>query len=509
MLLGRSLYNVLRAGFPVDRNKAALRLFDGTEISYKQLEARSSMLANALSDIGLQPGDRVAVQIDKSPEALFLYLACLQGGFVYLPMNVAYQASEVAHILSDSSPTIYICRSADLSTREHIARSADVKHVFTLDAAGGGSLSELCDVSPDDRRLTKRAGDDLAALLYTSGTTGKPKGVMLTHNNLITNAEALLSAWEWNSQDVLLHALPLFHTHGLFVACHCALLGGSTMIYLYSFDVDTVISSLPRATVLMGVPTFYVRLLKHQRFDGELCRNIRLFISGSAPLLETTFMDFFNRTGHSILERYGMTETGMISSNPIIGDRIAGTVGLALPNVGLRLVDDNDRLIADSGNIGKVQVRGVNVFKGYWRQPEKTSEEFTVDGYFRTGDLGEYNDSGYLRLVGRDKDLIISGGFNVYPKEVELLLDRLDGVIESAVVGLPHPDLGEVVTGVVVGDQTVLSEHNMLLQLKHALAGYKVPKTIVFRKDLPRNSMGKVQKNVLRDELKGTLFNHP
>jgi malonyl-CoA/methylmalonyl-CoA synthetase len=381
-----------------------------------------------------------------------------------------------------------------------LARPLGLLHVYSLDADGQGTLTEACRPVDGDYDVRDVAPDDTAVLLYTSGTTGRPKGAMLTHANLATNALALHRAWGWRPDDVLLHALPLFHIHGLFVACHCVLLNGTRMILLPKFDVAAVMQSLPRATVFMGVPTFYTRLLANQDFGRETCRHMRLFTSGSAPLLTQTFEEFRARTGHEILERYGMTETGMNTSNPLDGPRRPGTVGRPLPGVSLRIVNDSDETLP-TGEVGQIQVKGANVFKGYWRQPEKTAEEFTADGYFRTGDLARLNDDGYVSIVGRAKDLIISGGLNIYPREIESYLDKIDGLLESAVIGVPHPDFGEAVIAVVVRNPegANLTEAGVITALKNRIAGFKVPKRVFFVPELPRNTMGKVQKNLLRE----------
>lgn len=493
-----SLYALFRERFPSDRTRLFIETEGGKTYSYADLEELSGRYARLLIDLGVGPGDRVAVQVEKSPEAIFLYLACLRAGAIYLPLNPAYTKSEVGYFLGDAQPRIFVCRPEAEGAVSDIARSAGVGEVLTLDQAGGGSLVERsADLAPIDGAV-ERAADDIAAILYTSGTTGRSKGAMLTHWNLASNGLALHEVWGFRAGDVLLHALPLFHTHGLFVATHCVLLNGSGMLFLPKFDADTVLRLLPRATVMMGVPTFYARLLAHDGLDAAVCRGMRLFISGSAPLLEETFHAFRQRTGHTILERYGMTETGMNTSNPLEGERIAGTVGFPLPGVEARVTDDGGSVLG-ADEIGVLEVRGPNVFIGYWRMPEKTREEFRDDGFFVTGDVAKIDPRGYIHIVGRAKDLIISGGFNVYPKEVELCIDRIDGVVESAVVGVPHPDFGEAVTAVVKRAPDAKVEADAVIATcKAELANFKVPKSVHFVDELPRNAMGKVQKNDLR-----------
>jgi malonyl-CoA/methylmalonyl-CoA synthetase len=498
--MSHNIYSVFEQHFPASPEAVFIETPDGTRYSYAYLQQEVSRLANFLSNIGVEKGDRVAVQVEKSPEVLFLYLACLKAGFVYLPLNTAYTENELAYFMENAEPTVAVCdpKADDLFTR--LAEDYGLQHLFSLDANGLGSLVEASKYTPIEFSAEYCVKDDIAVILYTSGTTGRPKGAMITHGNLAANALALKQTWQWQQQDVLLHALPIFHIHGLFVACHNVLLGGSKMLFLPRFDARAIMKLLPKATVLMGVPTFYTRLLDEPDFDRDMCAHMRLFISGSAPLLEQTFEEFRQRTGHTILERYGMTETGMNTSNPVQGPRLAGTVGLPLPGVDVRIVDDNNQPV--SGNqVGILQVKGDNVFKGYWRMPEKTAEEFTDDGFFITGDLASRNEQGYISIVGRNKDMIISGGYNVYPKEIELLLDEMDGVKESAVIGLPHRDFGEAVTAVIIPlDMNYPpDEKNIIDSLKQQLANYKVPKKIIMLEKLPRNTMGKVQKNALRD----------
>lgn len=495
-----NIYSLFQSRFPEDRERRFLETETGETHSYADLERESARLARFLTDLGVAKGDRVAVQVDKSPAALFLYLACLRAGFIYLPLNTAYRRDEIDYFLGNAEPTVVVCRPQDAEAMETLARGHGVDHVLTLDAEGGGSLRERSAATPAEFTTVGCAPDDVAVILYTSGTTGRPKGAMISHGNLAANGLALHEAWRWGPEDVLLHALPIFHIHGLFVACHCVLLNGTDMLFLRKFDVPTVRRLLPRATVMMGVPTFYTRLLGDPDFGRDDCTNMRLFISGSAPLLEQTFEEFRERTGHTILERYGMTETGMNCSNPVEGARKPGTVGPPLPGVSVRIVDQDDRPVAQ-GEVGQLLVKGENVFQGYWRMPERTAEEFTADGFFRTGDLARMDEDGYVAIVGRAKDMVITGGYNVYPKEVESVIDDLDGVVESAVIGLPHADFGEMVTAVVVREPgaDAPDEATVIAALKERLAGYKVPKRVFFTDALPRNSMGKVQKNVLRE----------
>lgn len=499
--LNRNIYSVFEARFPTPRSATFIEDESGTTWSYADLERESARLARFLTDRGVRKGDRVAVQVDKSPRAMFLYLACLRAGFIYLPLNTAYLENEIAYFLENAEPTTVVCRSINQEMIRRLCEKQGVPHLFTLEQDGSGSLADESQASADEFTTVDCAGDDVAVILYTSGTTGRPKGAMITHGNLAENGLALHQAWGWQPDDVLLHALPIFHIHGLFVACHCVLLNGSKMIFLPKFDSSEIIRQLPRATVFMGVPTFYTRLLADPNFNREVCSNMRLFTCGSAPLLEQTFDEFRERTGHTILERYGMTETGMSTSNPLDGERLAGTVGTPLPGVSARIVDDNGKQVA-SGEVGQLQVKGGNVFKGYWRMPEKTAEEFTADGYFMTGDMATMHDNGYISIVGRAKDMVITGGYNVYPKEIESIIDDLDGVEESAVIGLPHPDFGEAVTAVVVAEKgrSDLTEKEIIKQLKTQLANFKVPKQIFFVEALPRNTMGKVQKNILREQ---------
>ena len=497
--MNANLYALFAEHFPQDREACFIETHDGLYYSWHDLDRATARIANLLLDLNLPEGARVAVQVEKSPEALLLYLATLRAGLVYLPLNTAYRADEIAYFIGDATPAVVVCSPQNFGWVAQIAFKAGTAHVYTLSAHRSGSLLERAQHYPDQCEPFVRLGSDLAAILYTSGTTGRSKGAMLTHSNLAANAKTLHAAWHWQPGDVLLHALPLFHVHGLFVASHCALLNGSKMIFLPKLDVAQIMRHLPRVTVFMGVPTYYVRLLAEESFGREACADMRLFISGSAPLLLETFNDFIARTGFTILERYGMSETNMLVSNPYEGKRVGGSVGFPLPGVSVRVVNDLGQPCTVN-EIGGIQVKGPNVFKGYWNMPEKTAEEFTADGYFITGDVGKCDADGYLYIVGRSKDLIISGGYNVYPKEIESVLDDMEGVAESAVIGVPHPDFGEAVVAVVVPKPGAsLSEQDMIAQLKQRIANFKVPKRLVFVDDLPRNAMGKVQKKVLRE----------
>jgi len=500
-LSNKNIYSLFASRFPSTRDQTFLETEDGRLYTYGDLEQETARLARFLCELGVGKGERVAVQVDKSPEALFLYLGCLRAGCIYLPLNTAYTEQEVAYFLGNANPRVVVCRPEARDTMHDLAAEHEVGHVFTLDADGAGSLMDATAETGAEFEPVPCESDDVAVILYTSGTTGKPKGAMITHGNLAANGQALQQAWGFTAEDILLHALPIFHIHGLFVACHCVLLAGARMIFLRRFDAEHIVRLLPRSTAFMGVPTYYTRLLAEPGFDEHTCRNMRLFTSGSAPLLEQTFEEFRQRTGHTILERYGMTETGMNTSNPLDGERRAGTVGPPLPGVEVRVVDADGKALA-IGETGQLQVRGDNVFKGYWQMPEKTAEEFTPDGYFKTGDVACIDADGYVSIVGRDKDMVISGGYNVYPKEIEQLIDGLDGVVESAVIGVPHPDFGEGVTAVVVRDAGAAQpdEAAIIAELKQVLANYKVPKRVFFVDALPRNTMGKVQKNILRDE---------
>ena len=492
--MNANLYALLRDHFPEDAEQACVLIPGGPVIHYDDLDAASARIAHALIDAGCRVGDRVAVQTEKCPQSLALYLACLRAGLVYLPLNTGYQKGELAFFFADAEPTVIVCRP---EAAQAIAELSPRATVLTLDHTAG-TLLDRADKQSDRFETVVSKADDLAAILYTSGTTGRSKGAMLSHRNLASNALTLVAQWGFTRGDVLLHALPVYHVHGLFVACHCALLSGSRILWLPKFDAGEVNARLPQATVMMGVPTFYTRLLAEPTFGPASCRGIRLFVSGSAPLLPETFSAFRARTGHPILERYGMTETGMNTANPLTGERIAGTVGPPLPGVSVRVVDA-DGHPCGPGVVGGIEVNGANVFRGYWRMPEKTREGFSADGYFRTGDMGEWLSNGYLKLVGRAKDLIITGGLNVYPAEIEERINALPGVFESAVIGTPDADFGEAVTAVVVARPGhALAEDALIAALKAEIAGFKVPKRVHFVEDLPRNAMGKVQKSVLR-----------
>ena len=494
-----NLYTVLAAGFPGDRSGCCIELTDGPSLTWDDLDRATARIASLLASLRLPAGSRIAAQVDKSPQALMLYLATLRAGHVYLPLNNAYQSAEIDYFVGDAEPAVLVCSPQARAWAEPIAQRHGVRHLYTLDDAGGGTLMEAAASQRDGFDTVARAAADLAAILYTSGTTGRSKGAMLSHGNLASNARVLHRYWRWRRGDVLLHALPIFHVHGLFVAAHGALLSGSKMIWMNRFDAAEAVRRLPQATVFMGVPTMYVRLLDQQGLDADAVRGMRLFVSGSAPLLADTFRAFEARTGHRILERYGMSETVMLTSNPHDGNRVPGTVGLPLPGVSVRVVGEGDAA-KPWDQIGDIQVKGPNVFSGYWRMPEKTAAEFTADGFFRTGDVGRLDANGYLSIVGRSKDLIISGGYNVYPKEIEGFIDELDGVAESAVVGVPHRDFGEAVVAVVVPRPGVsLDEAAIVAALKGRIAGFKVPKRVHVVQELPRNAMGKVQKNALRE----------
>ncbi len=492
--MNANLYALFERHFPQGNEQPLLVIPHGPVIHYDDMAAASARYANALVAAGCVPGDRVAAQLDKDWRVLALYLACLRAGLVYLPLNTGYQRTELQYFFGDAEPRVIICNAAHLGTVAAIAGTATV---LTLD-----ELDNRAQAQPALFDTAFSQPDDLAAILYTSGTTGRSKGAMLTHRNLASNGLALVRIWGFTRGDVLLHALPIYHVHGLFVAIHCVLLSGARILWLPKFDPREVVALLPRATVMMGVPTFYTRLLGEPTFTRDVAAGVRLFVSGSAPLLAETFVAFEAHTGVAVLERYGMTETGMNTSNPLDGARVGGTVGRALPGVELRVVDGRGGSCAP-GEVGAVQVRGPNVFAGYWRMPEKTREEFTEDGFFKTGDVGELVADGpargYLRLVGRAKDLIITGGLNVYPIEIEERIDRMDGIVESAVIGVPDPDFGEAVTAVVVTQSGhPIDEATVIGTLKGEIANFKVPKRVHFVTELPRNAMGKVEKAKLR-----------
>ena len=511
-----NLFVALRNAFPADLDATAVETDDGLRYSWRDLDRATAMVANLLQSLdipkskdGVPP--RVAVQVEKSVEAMILYLATLRAGFVFLPLNTAYQSGEIEYFVGNAEPAVVVCSSKNFPWVSQIAFKAGTRHVFTLDDKRSGSLLERAAHCSDQQKPVERRADDLAAILYTSGTTGRSKGAMLSHGNLLSNAVMLKDYWGWQPGDVLIHALPIFHVHGLFVAIHGALLNGSKMLWHGKFDPKRVIADMPRATVFMGVPTLYVRMLAEAALTKAQAAHMRLFISGSAPLLIETFNAWRERTGHTILERYGMSETIMLTSNPYRADdryrgqdeRRGGTVGFPLPGVQVRVQGDDGQALA-VGEIGGVQVAGPNVFAGYWRMPEKTKEEFTADGFFKTGDVGKQDERGYVTIVGRSKDLIISGGYNVYPAEIEGYLNDMPGVAESALVGVPHPDFGEVGVAVIIPKPGVtLDGDDIVAKLKSQLANFKIPKRCFIAPELPRNTMGKVQKNLLRDQHKG------
>ncbi len=492
--MNANLYALLRDHFAEHGEQPCILHPGGAVIHYDDLDATSARIAHVLVASGCEKGDRVAAQVDKCWQALALYLACLRAGLVYLPLNTGYQKSELTYFFGDAEPRVIVCSMEKLATIGALRPEATV---LTL-SGDEGTLLDLARDAPETFDSVVAAPDDLAAIIYTSGTTGRAKGAMLTHRNLASNALTLVDAWGFTRGDVLLHALPLYHVHGLFVACHCALLSGSRILWLSKFDAADVTKLLPHASVMMGVPTFYSRLLAEPGFNEDACRSVRLFISGSAPLLPETFNEFRSRSGHAILERYGMSETGMNTSNPLRGERICGSVGPPLPGVAVRVANSEGRACLP-GAIGGIEVKGPNVFAGYWRMPDKTRDEFTADGFFKTGDLGELLDNGYVKIVGRATDLIITGGLNVYPKEIEERIDALPGIAESAVIGVPDPDFGEAVTAVVVAKAgQAPSEADLIAALKAEIANFKVPKRVHFVDELPRNAMGKVEKNTLR-----------
>lgn len=471
----------------------------GATHTFHDLHVMAGKVASALVQMGVVPGDRVAVQVEKSPEAIAVYLGTVRAGGVFLPLNTAYTPPELDYFIGNARPKVFI---GDPSRGEALFKIAD-RHGARMETLGGDAKGtfwpQVLGEDPDFETVP-RAADNLAAILYTSGTTGRSKGAMLSHDNLLSNSVMLRDYWQFTQDDVLLHALPIYHTHGLFVATNICLLAGASMIFFAKFDPEAMVREMPRATAMMGVPTFYTRLLATPAFTRDVAAGMRLFVSGSAPLLAETHRQFSDLTGHAILERYGMTETNMNTSNPYDGERRAGTVGFPLPGVDLRVADPETGKVLAQGEIGVIEVRGANVFKGYWQMPEKTAEEFREDGYFITGDLGMVDDRGYVQIVGRGKDLVISGGFNVYPKEIESKIDDLPGVLESAVIGVPHPDFGEGVTAVVVPNgNRDLTEADISGPLKESMAAFKRPKKVIFVDELPRNTMGKVQKNVLRD----------
>ncbi len=492
------LYDAL-FGRHAESDKTCLIQADGSHLSYAGFLEMAARYANCFNAQGLKPGDRVAVQVPKSAEALAVYAACVRAGLVLLPLNTAYTADELDYFAGNAEPGLMLCAPEAEGALTPVAQKHGAR-LLTLDGHGGGSFIAAAADQSSEFETVSREPDDLAALLYTSGTTGRSKGAMLSHANLLSNAEVLKVSWGFTEEDVLLHALPIFHTHGLFVASNITFLAGGAMIFLPAFKTEAMVENLPKATSMMGVPTFYTRLLDSSDFTADLVSHMRLFVSGSAPLLAETHTAFEERTGHHILERYGMTETNMITSNPLEGDRRAGTVGFPLDGVQARVVDPDSGAPVQTGDVGMVEVKGPNVFQGYWKMPDKTAEEFRADGFFITGDMGRIDEDGYLSIVGRSKDLIISGGFNIYPKEVELLLDDQEGVLESAVIGAPHPDFGEGVVGVLVpvpGAQ--LDADAILAKIKPKIARFKQPKALFILDELPRNAMGKVQKAALRE----------
>lgn len=509
----QNLFVALRDAFPADLDRTAVETDNGLSYSWRDLDRATAMVANLLDSLDLPPASRIAVQVEKSVEAMVLYLATLRAGHVFLPLNTAYQSGEIEYFIGNAEPAVVVCSPKNHGWVSKIAFTAGTQYVFTLGDDRTGSLLERAAHCSDRHTPAVRGDDDLAAILYTSGTTGRSKGAMLTHGNMRSNALMLRDYWQWQPDDVLIHALPIFHVHGLFVAIHGALVNGSKMIWLSKFDPKLAISKFPEATVFMGVPTLYVRMLAEPSLTKAQAAHMRLFISGSAPLLIETFTEWQSRTGHTILERYGMSETVMLTSNPCGEDprypgqteRRGGTVGFPLPGVTLRVMEDDGKAVAP-GEIGGIQVKGPNVFKGYWRMPEKTAEEFTADGFFRTGDVGKVDERGYVTIVGRSKDLIISGGYNVYPAEIEGYINDMPGVAESAVIGVPHPDFGEVGVAVIIAKPgATVDPDRVIAELKAKLANFKIPKRCVVVAELPRNTMGKVQKNLLREQYKDSF----
>jgi malonyl-CoA/methylmalonyl-CoA synthetase len=507
------LFDLIRGRMPAPAAPFAT-LDDGRRYSYQDMLDVSARFANALVALGVKPGDRVAVQVEKSIEALMLYLGTVRAGAIFLPLNTAYTPAEIEYFLGDAEPALFVCDPAKAAALKPFADKAGAQletlGVWRSPDVSAGTLSDKALGASTHFDDVTRGPDDLAAILYTSGTTGRSKGAMLSHDNLASNALTLVDAWRFTKDDVLLHALPIFHTHGLFVATNVVLFSGASMILLPKFDPDQVFAHLPQATTMMGVPTFYVRLLQDARLAKDATRHMRLFVSGSAPLLAETHREWRERTGHAILERYGMTETNMNTSNPYEGDRVAGTVGFPLPGVSARVVDPETGRELAADEIGMIEVKGPNVFKGYWRNPEKTKAEFREDGFFITGDLGKIDPAGYVHIVGRGKDLIITGGYNVYPKEVETEIDEMAGVVESAVFGVAHPDFGEGVTAaVVVKPGAAVTAQAIAQALEERLAKFKQPKQVFVVSELPRNTMGKVQKNLLREQYKDVYAAKP
>ena len=501
----RNLYTRLDQNFAHAGDRPAIIGPDRkTRLTYAELREEVARYATALTVLGVAPGDRVSVQIEKSLAAVALYLATLKSGAVYQPLNTAYTLAEVEYFIHDAAPSLIVCDPSRQADIRELANREGVRAVSSLNEKGDGALADLAARMSVEHDTVSRADDDLAGLLYTSGTTGRSKGAMLTHRNLSSNAEALCNFWVFTPEDVLIHALPIYHVHGLFVALHTVFMSGGTLLWLDKFDARSILDALPHATALMGVPTFYTRLLGLPELDAQSCRNMRLFISGSAPLLAETHRQFRERSGHAILERYGMTETGMITSNPYRGERLAGTVGHALPGIEVRIADAEGREMP-RGEPGVIEVRGPNVFKGYWRNPAKTAEEIRKDGFFITGDVATMDDGGRVTISGRAKDLIISGGFNVYPREIEDVIDSLPGVGESAAIGVPHPDFGEAVVAVITITGDVPAERELIALMAERLAKFKLPKRVFTVRELPRNAMGKIQKAELRNTYAATF----
>lgn len=503
--MNANLFSLIESAMPAELNSPCIEMANGSYYSWNDVLHASAKMANLLASLELEKGARIAVHVEKSPEAFILYLATLRAGFIFVPLNTAYHAVEMRYFLQDAKPDVVVCSPKNFGWLAQLAFQFNCGHVFTLDdtVPNQGSLLQRATPLSNEFATVQSKPDDIASIIYTSGTTGKSKGAMLSHQNLSANAIALKRTWRWKSSDVLLHCLPLFHVHGLFISSNVALMSGTKMLFLPKFDAKEVLKFIPKSTVFMGVPTYYVRLLEQSGLTKELCTTMRLFVSGSAPLLTDTFYAFEKRTGQTILERYGMSETNVICSNPFDGNRLAGTVGTALPDVQVRVTADDGSLCSVDA-IGNIEVKGPNVFKGYWNAPEKTAQEFTEDGFFKTGDVGKFDNNAYLSIVGRSKDLIISGGYNVYPKELELILDAEPGVVESSVIGIPHKDFGEAVCAVLVCN-ALLDTDQLIGKLKLQIANFKVPKKIFVVQELPRNTMGKVQKNVLREKFKSSF----
>lgn len=499
MSANQNLYLQFQQHFPTDLDTPLLVTEEGRTVTYAQADQASAKMANSLLAFGVSPGDRVTVQVEKSVESLCLYLACLRAGLVYHPLNTAYTASELLYFLGNAEPSLVVCASEAVETMKTVLPKCGVKALLTLDADGGGTLMQHAAEARGEAVLVERNAGDMAALLYSSGTTGKPKGIMLTHDNLRENADTLVKTWGFSASDRLLHMLPIYHVHGLFVGVSCVLMSGSSMVWHSGFSDEAAVAAMPDCTVMMGVPTYYTRLLANPKFGSDCCLNMRLFISGSAPLLSETFVEFQARSGHTLLERYGMTETGMNTSNPLRGERRVGTVGPSLPGVTVRVVDDAGQAVEGS-QAGNLQVQGPNVFAGYWRMPEKTAEDFTADGFFNTGDKATIDSDGYVSIVGRAKDMVITGGLNVYPKEVEGVIDEMAGIAESAVIGVFDSDFGEAVVAVIVPNENPPTPSEVIAHCRTQLANFKVPKRVEWIGVLPRNAMGKVQKNRLRDQ---------